>query len=326
MPDRTIQVLLVDGKIEDSHWVRELLTDFGENRFGGGWMHDIQIFPLDRLADALTLMAGGGKDQFDAILLNPDLPDGVGLHSLLRFQACAPAVPILILADSDDQDLAMSMLRAGAQDFLAKNQLDSIPLARAIRMAVERNKTVRQLKTATWRDELTGLANRAGFDIVAKRELETARRLHYPLALLLAEVDGLDHLTHAYGKDERQLVLIESAEILRTCVGECGCLARVESNRFAVSLPGAQPAGLKILESQISRRFHNLATNANRSSVSLRQAVSWFHPGQRSEVPVAEQLAAAVQGLCENVGNIHLEFAQEDCHRSQYAYSNRHDL
>ncbi len=211
MPDRTIQVLLIDGKAEDSHWVRELLADFGENRFGGGWMHDIEIFPIDRLSDALTLLTDSGKQQFDAILLNPDLPDSVGLHSLLRLQTCAPAVPILILAELDDLDLAMSMVRAGAQDFLAKSQLDSVPLARALRMAVERNKTVRQLRTATWRDDLTGLANRTGFEILAGRDLATARRLNHAMAFLLLEVDGLAHLGYAYGKEERQLALIEAA-------------------------------------------------------------------------------------------------------------------
>jgi len=42
----------------------------------------------------------------------------------------------------DDEDLAISMTGAGAQDFLIKPELDCLPLARALSLAIERNARV----------------------------------------------------------------------------------------------------------------------------------------------------------------------------------------
>src|SRR5262249_14929355 len=126
MIDRTVRVLLVDGQIEDSRWVQELLLELEEGRHGGGWMHGLTMFPADRLNSAIAILGDEGlSGQFDVVLLNPNLPDSTGLHSFLRLREAAPQVPVVILAEQDDPDLAISMVRAGAQDFLAKSQLDS---------------------------------------------------------------------------------------------------------------------------------------------------------------------------------------------------------
>lgn len=323
MPDRNLQVLLIDGKTEDSHWVRELLADFGDNRFAGGWMHGIEIFPIDRLADALTLLSNDGAMAFDVILLNPDLPDGMGLHSLLRLQTCAPALPILILAELDDQDLALSMVRAGAQDFLAKSELDSRPLARALRLAVERNKTVCQLQTAAWRDDLTGLANRTGFEILAGRDLATARRLHQSMSCLLFEVEGLRQLAITYGKAEPQLAIIEIADILRACIGDTGALARVDHLRFAASLPALCAASLSTLSSTIRRRLQQYTSSPNRVCLSVRQGSA--RSIESAPASVDDLLTAAGQSLCENMG-IPLHPGLKEAHFSEYACSHRRDL
>lgn len=323
MPDRNLQVLLIDGNTEDSHWVRELLADFGDNRFAGGWMHGIEIFPIDRLSDALTLLAGDGGSSFDAILLNPDLPDSVGLHSLLRLQTSAPALPILILAELDDQDLALSMVRAGAQDFLAKSDLDSRPLARALRLAVERNKTVCQLQTAAWRDELTGLANRTGFEILAGRDLATARRLRRSMACLLVEVGGLRRLANTYGKEERHLALIETADILRTWIGDIGCPARVEPDRFAVGLAALDEAELSQLTSTLRRRLLHYTSSPNRNCISIRFGVA--RCDETEPINVHELLTAAGQTLCENMW-IPPHAGLKEAHFSEYAYSHRRDI
>jgi len=318
MPDRNLQVLLIDGKTEDSHWVRELLADFGENRFAGGWMHGIEIFPIDRLNDALTLLSGDGASSFDAILLNPDLPDSVGLHSLLRLQTCAPALPVLILAELDDQDLALSMVRAGAQDFLAKSELDSGPLARALRLAVERNKTVCQLQTAAWRDELTGLANRTGFEILAGRDLATARRLRQSMACLLLELDGLRRLVDTYGKEERHLALIETADILRAWIGDIGCTARVEPGRFAIGLPALDEAELSRLTSTLRRRLQHYTSSPNRNCISIRLGIARWNEAE--PVSIHDLLTAAGQTLCENMG-IPPHVGLKEAHFSEYAGS-----
>lgn len=101
------------------------------------------------------------------------------------------------------------------------------------------------------------------------------------MAFLLLEIDGLAHLGYAYGKEERQLALIEAADIIRSCVGSDGCVAKVESNRFAIGILAAQAADVTVLNALLRRRFQQYASNANRSSICLRSGQAWYRPGMR---------------------------------------------
>ncbi|MBI3680130.1 MAG: diguanylate cyclase [Acidobacteria bacterium] len=312
MIDRPVRVLFVDGQVEDSRWIQELIAEFEDSKFGGGWMHGIEMFHVERLAEALTLLDdAAAREQFDVVLLNPALPDSQGLHSFLRLQGNAPALPVVVLAELDDPDLAASMVRAGAQDFLSKSQLDAMPLARSLRLAVERNRIVRDLRAICWRDESTGLANRNGFDLQAEHDLKTAQRLGLSLAVLMIEMEGFDQLAHTYGKDEEQIAVIEAAELLRDSIDIPTTLARISKNRFAVSLLPVAVSEVNTLLTILSRRFLRLNSKANRWSIRPRYGLAWFHPSQKGaaatpgggHLTIADLLAAAAQTLCENMGD-----------------------
>ncbi|MCC6392091.1 MAG: diguanylate cyclase [Bryobacterales bacterium] len=296
MTDRLIRVLLIDGQVEDSRWVQELLAELEEGRFGGGWMHGLEVFHLDRLGDALTLLEDSeGREQFDVVLLNPTLPDSFGLNTYLRVRSRVRETPVVILAEQDDLDLAISMVRAGAQDFLAKTQLDSLPLARALRFAVERNLISRDLRALTWRDELTGLANRNGFEMMTERDMATARRLGVEMAVAVIELSGLEQVGLAYGRDERELALIEAADVVKRVFPRAACTARVSQNRFAVSfLPGDEEEVEDAMEG-LRRRFHQMARKANRSPLRIKERIHWLGEEETGSP------SAALESLCENI-------------------------
>ncbi|MBV6432825.1 MAG: hypothetical protein IANPNBLG_02972 [Bryobacteraceae bacterium] len=297
MTDRRIRVLLIDGQVDDSRWVQELLAELEEGRFGGGWMHGLEVFHLDRLGDALTLLDDNeGREQFDVVLLNPTLPDSFGLNTYLRVRLRARDIPVVILAGQDDPDLAISMIRAGAQDFLAKTQLDSLPLARALRLAVERNRLLRDLRALTWRDELTGLANRNGFETMAERDLAAARRLGVEMAVMVVELSGLDQVEFTYGREERELALIETAEVVKRVFPRAACMARVSQSRFAVSLLPKDEEEVEDAMEELRRRFRQMTQKANRSRLRITDRIHWI--GEEAAGP-----AAAVDSLCENIGD-----------------------
>jgi diguanylate cyclase (GGDEF)-like protein len=299
MTGKRVRVLLVDGRAEDSLWVNELLAELEECRFGGGWVQGLEMFPVERLSDALLLVSSGSGEPFDAVVLNPELPDSYGLHTLLRIQAEAPDLPVIILSDTDDPDLAISMVRAGAQDYLAKPQLDTAPLARALRLAIERNRIHRDLREQTWREDLTGLYNRRGFAALAERDLLAGRRLGLHVALLVVELTKLDAIGFAYGKDEQQLALLDCAEVLRIALGSETNVARVDTATFALTVLCSGAGDLAEIEMAIRRQLHLLQARPNRSMLAARLQVVWSDP---SAIESIEQLleTAAAQGLCEN--------------------------
>lgn len=98
-----------------------------------------------RVAQTRTLEDAGRRapgSDYDVVLLDLNLPDSVGLKTLLRMKTLLPGLPIVVLSGSDERDLALPSLRQGAQDFLPKEQLSGQGLVRALRHAVERHRSL----------------------------------------------------------------------------------------------------------------------------------------------------------------------------------------
>ena len=88
-----------------------------------------------RLNEALDRLHQPG---IDAILLDLTLPDSQGLMTLERLMAGSSGTPILIVSETNDEDLAGQAVERGAQDYLLPGHLDSYSLPRAVRNAIER--------------------------------------------------------------------------------------------------------------------------------------------------------------------------------------------
>lgn len=137
-----IRVLLVEDNAGDARLVREHLAD----------APGVQGFTLE---DCPTL--GGAAAAFaraapDVVLLDLSLPDSFGLATLKRWQKVAPALPVIVFTGSDDEEMAVSAVREGAQDYLVKGSIDGVLLSQAIRYAIERKRGQEALRLAN--DEL----------------------------------------------------------------------------------------------------------------------------------------------------------------------------
>lgn len=319
MTDRATRVLLVDGQVEDTHWVEELMAELEENRFGGGWRHGVEIFPIGRLADAILILEDRTDgQQVDAVLLNPDLPDSAGLHTLIKLRTHAPEAPVVILADRDDPDLAVSMVRAGAQDFLVKTESDSVPLARALRLAVERGRVLRALRATSSHDELTGLPNRNRFASACGQDAATARRLGLAMAVVVIEVAGIDGISRQYGREEGQVALIEAAEALRQAVSTAHLpLGRTGLQQFGLCAIARSTAEVESLVAHVKQRFHLLLNKSNRGALSFGCGAAWL----RDQDDAEDLLACAERVLCENMGENLLPIAR---HEHQIAANSPH--
>lgn len=128
-------VLLIEDNPGDARLVREQLSE----RFGDSC----------RLHETPTLDAGLrwlDSQRPDLILLDLSLPDSQGLDTFFSVHAHAPDTPVVILSGRDDDEFALDAVRAGAEDYLAKQHADSVALARSMRHAVERRKVEHALR------------------------------------------------------------------------------------------------------------------------------------------------------------------------------------
>lgn len=131
-------ILLVEDNPGDVRLIRDMLSKATGVSFA--------LESTDRLATALKRLGEGG---IDAVLLDLNLPDSLGLETFLRLHTQAPHVPIILLTGLEDEALGMRAVQEGAQDYLVKAQVDSDLLSRALRYAIERKRVEAELQART---------------------------------------------------------------------------------------------------------------------------------------------------------------------------------
>jgi serine phosphatase RsbU (regulator of sigma subunit) len=137
LPADRMRVLLIEDDDGDALLVDELLLDAGSP------------FALRRartLADAEAELG-----EAICVLLDLELPDSRGLRGVSWLREVAPALAVVVLTGLADEHMGEEAVRAGAQDYLVKGQVDGHLLQRVVRYAVERRRaeeTQRQLAEA----------------------------------------------------------------------------------------------------------------------------------------------------------------------------------
>ncbi|ETW98214.1 MAG: hypothetical protein ETSY1_19810 [Candidatus Entotheonella factor] len=142
MTHRCLNVLLVEDNPGDVFLLQTLLKQTESVQF--------DLVCATRLAEGLANLS---KTAFDIMLLDLSLPDSIGLDTIDKVRSYTLDVPIIVLTGLDDEEIAMQAVQAGAQDYLAKSDLDDNMLARAIRYAVERHRLQTELAQAQRQEE-----------------------------------------------------------------------------------------------------------------------------------------------------------------------------
>jgi phosphoserine phosphatase RsbU/P len=150
---RTLRLLLVEDNPGDARLLQEELREVASTRF--------EVRQVTRLAEAVEAV---GEPGVDVVLLDLSLPDGQGLANIERMRQAAPALPLVVLTGTDDEQLSMKAVHAGAQDYLVKGQVTGPLLVRALRYAIERKRAEEGLKreeaarqTALFREQFLGI-------------------------------------------------------------------------------------------------------------------------------------------------------------------------
>ncbi|HEY5242342.1 MAG TPA: response regulator [Polyangiaceae bacterium] len=121
------RVLLVEDDPADARSCMQRLRESTE---------PFEVTHVASMAAALERLAR--PPSIDAILLDLALPDRQGLDALAAVRGAAPAVPVVVVTNNEDDGLAPLAIASGAQDYLLKRAVDARALCRAITFARER--------------------------------------------------------------------------------------------------------------------------------------------------------------------------------------------
>ena len=123
MPESTGKVLLVEDDTSLRRTLRKTLESLG--------------FVADDAANGETALAMAHMNQYEAVLLDINLPGIGGIETCLRLRRGFTRLPILILTVRDSEDDKVNALDAGADDLITK-PFQIRELAARLRSAVRR--------------------------------------------------------------------------------------------------------------------------------------------------------------------------------------------
>lgn len=213
-------------------------------------------FALHHVTTAAEACAAVGRGDVDVVLLDLGLPDAKELQALMKLEECLHEIPVIVLTGHGDETLARDALHRGAEDYLLKGTVDRNSLLRAIRYAVERHRSVRDLtrvkrelesanqhlERLTLIEPLTELLNRRGLQQALSREIQALSRGTGRAAVLVVDLDDFKTINETLGHATGDVVLKEIGRRLRASVRAVDYVGRLGGDEFMLILPDTSPA------------------------------------------------------------------------------------
>jgi diguanylate cyclase (GGDEF)-like protein len=240
---------------------------------------------LERAEDLLGALASLADGGIDVVVTSLDLPDATGTDVIVSLRERAPEVPVIVVGDALAEP--MDAFGAGASDVVPPDAAADL-VARAVRYAATLRKVEAGLRRLQAFDELTGLLNARGFDLLANHHFRLADRSKHPVLIVFLRVDE-------DGESPGEAVVADAATVISSAVRVSDVAARVDSGAFCVLLPGAEPGSEAIVLERIIEAVasHN-ADTGREAGPSLSVGAASYDPAH--PVPLEELIAAADRG------------------------------
>jgi len=132
----SVKILLIEDNEAEARLFREFLHPVRSQ--------DFSLVHVTRLKEALQKLSQG---KYDLILLDLTLPDSQGLLSLDTLFSLVPWIPIVVLTNTNDEELAIEAVQQGAQDYLVKRLVNTDTLVRSLQYAMVRKQVLESLRT-----------------------------------------------------------------------------------------------------------------------------------------------------------------------------------
>src|SRR5262245_6734411 len=297
------RVLLIEDNPGDVRLIREMLSE-SDGLF--------QLDCVGRLSQGLEYLAARGAG---VVLLDLSLPDSYGFDTFLRVYAHSPKVPIIVLTGHDDQTVALSAVKTGAQDYLVKGKLDRELLLRSMQYSIERKRYQEQLEYQANYDALTGLPNR---NLLHDRLRQSvyAQRFVRSIGVVFLDIDHFKFVNDSLGHNTGDKLLQKVAERLSASVRDGDTVARLGGDEFILILNDqtGQEVIYRAMQRIISRIAEPIEIDGKELLVTCSAGIS-LYPQDGPDVETLLKHADAAMYRAKEKGRNNFQFYTAEMNR-----------
>ncbi len=216
--------------------------------------HTVAVIP-----DPQEALFRAADEEFDAAVISMSLTnfDALRLCSQLRSLERTRVLPLLVIAENDQEAGVIRALDLGVNDYI-RRPIDRNEMLARVRTQVKRkryNEKLRDSVQATIEmavtDGLTGLNNRRYFDTHLQGMFEKAIGRKKPISIIMCDIDHFKAVNDAHGHDVGDEVIREFARRIRKNVRNMDLACRYGGEEFVVVMPDTDVALARIVAERI---------------------------------------------------------------------------
>jgi diguanylate cyclase (GGDEF)-like protein/PAS domain S-box-containing protein len=156
----------------------------------------------------------------------------------------------------------------------------------------ERKRMEEEIRNLSLTDELTGLYNRRGFNLLAGQEVKLAHRIKRSMLLLFGDVDNLKTINDTHGHAQGDQALQEIATILKDTFREADIVAHISGDEFVVLAVDASMESADVMINRI-QSFLEKGNQQGDRPYQLSLSVGIAHYDPEAPCTVSEMITQA---------------------------------
>ena len=206
----------------------------------------------------------------ELILLDVEMPEVDGFETCRRLKAdpITANLPIIFLTARTDTQEKVRGLNLGAVDYVTKPFKLSELLSR-VRAALRTSHLIRLLEEKALIDSLTGLGNRAMFDVRLAAEVGLRIRSGNPLSCIALDVDHFKDVNDRHGHPFGDLVLRKIGDALNDICRVEDVACRVGGEEFVVLTPNTSVGHAALLAERMRVAIAKMPLSRQGESISV---------------------------------------------------------
>ncbi len=261
MADARPKILVVDDIPSNVHVLSRILKD------------DYDIYFATDGEKALDLVQTRLPDLVLLDIMMPGM-DGYEVCARIKADPATHDIPVIFISAKSEVEDETRGLEVGAIDFITKPISPPIVKAR-VRNHLLLKRQTDLLRSLSFLDGLTGIANRRRFDESIAREWRRCARSRQPLSLILLDVDHFKSYNDHYGHQAGDECLRTVAAVLADRVKRTGDLvARYGGEEFVCLLPETEEEGAMQVAERLRSAVAESAIPHAHSSVASHVTIS----------------------------------------------------